>query len=309
MIALTGYSGFVGRRLLESLTKNECLLLGRNKANDDYNFCEVDLATVHKLDLLESLKPVNTLIHMAARVHVMNETANKPLTEFRTINTQATIELAKKAAEAGVKRFIFLSSIKVNGEKTANSLRFTVQDKRAPAGAYGMSKAEAEQQLILLGKQTGMEIVIIRSPLVYGEGVKANFASLMNLVNKGLPLPFRLITHNKRSLVSVYNLIDLIRVCIKHPKAANQLFLVSDDNDLSTAQMIELMAKVQRKKNIALPVPAWCFTLVGKLLNKNDVIERLTGSLQLDISHTKNTLGWTPPHSVEHGFTLAAKQK
>jgi nucleoside-diphosphate-sugar epimerase len=309
MIALTGYSGFVGQKLLESLNKKECLLLGRNNLNDDYNFCEVDLAIVHKLDLLESLKPVNTLIHMAARVHVMNEKASNPLTEFRTINTQATLELAKQAAEAGVKRFIFLSSIKVNGEKTVNNLLFTGQDKREPADAYGMSKAEAEQQLIILGKQTGMEIVIIRSPLVYGEGVKANFASLMKLVNKGLPLPFRLITHNKRSFVSVYNLIDLIRVCIKHPKAANQLFLVSDDNDFSTAQMIALMVKVQGKKNIALPVPVWCFTLVGKLLNKNDVVERLTGSLQLDISHTKNTLGWTPPHSVEHGFRLAAKQK
>jgi UDP-glucose 4-epimerase len=309
MIALTGYSGFVGQKLLENLTANECLLLGRKNLNNDYRFCEVDLELVHKLDLLESLKPVNTLIHMAARVHVMNETANNPLAEFRAINTKATLELAKKAAEAGVKRFIFLSSIKVNGEKTVNNLLFTGLDKRAPADAYGMSKAEAEQQLIILGKQTGMEIVIIRSPLVYGEGVKANFSSLMKLVNKRLPLPFRLITHNKRSFVSVYNLIDLIRVCIKHPKAANQLFLVSDDNDFSTAQMIALMAKVQGKKNIALPVPLWCLTLVGKLLNKNDVVERLTGSLQLDISHTKNTLGWTPPHSVEHGFRLAAKQK
>jgi len=309
MIALTGYSGFVGERLLENLTTNECLLLGRKNLNSNHSFCEVDLEFVHKLDLLESLKPVNTLIHMAARVHVMNETTNNPLAEFRTINTQATVELAKQAAEAGVKRFIFLSSIKVNGERTVNNITFTEQDKRTPTDAYGISKAEAEQQLILLGKQTGMEIVIIRSPLVYGEGVKANFASLMNLVNKGLPLPFRQITYNKRSLVSVYNLIDLIRVCIKHPKAANQLFLVSDDNDLSTAQMIALMAKVQGKKNIALPVPFWCFALVGKLLNKNDVVERLTGSLQLDISHTKVTLGWTPPHSVEHGFALAAKQK
>jgi nucleoside-diphosphate-sugar epimerase len=309
MIALTGYSGFVGQKLLENLSTNDCLLLGRKNLNSNYSFCEVDLERVHKLDLLESLKPVNTLIHMAARVHVMNETANNPLVEFRTINTQATLALAKQAAEAGVKRFIFLSSIKVNGEKTVHNLMFTGQDKRAPADAYGISKAEAEQQLIILGKQTGMEIVIIRSPLVYGEGVKANFASLMKLVNKGLPLPFRLVTHNKRSFVSVYNLIDLISVCIEHPKAANQLFLVSDDNDFSTAQMIALMAKVQGKKNVALPVPVWCFTLVGKLLNKNDVVERLTGSLQLDISHTKNTLGWTPPHSVEHGFRLAAKQK
>jgi len=309
MIALTGYTGFVGQKLLQKLSNDECLLLGRNRLKDgDYNFCEVDLEFVHKLDLLESLKAVNTLIHMAARVHVMNETANNPLAEFRAINTQATLELAKKAAQAGVKRFIFLSSIKVNGEKTANNLVFTGKDKPAPADAYGISKAEAEQQLIILGKQTGMEIVIIRSPLVYGEGVKANFAALMKLVGKGLPLPFRLVKNNRRSLVSVYNLIDLIAVCIKHPKAADQVFLVSDDNDLSTAQMIALMAKVQGKNNIALPLPIWCFALAGKLLNKNDMVERLTGSLQLDISHTKSTLDWAPPHSVEHGFRLTVKK-
>jgi nucleoside-diphosphate-sugar epimerase len=309
MIALTGYSGFIGQKLLENLSKNECLLIGRNNPNDNYNFCEVDLELVHTLDLLEFLKPVTTLIHMAARVHVMNETANDPLTEFRTINTQATVELAKKAAEAGVKRFIFLSSIKVNGEKTVNNLVFTAQDKSAPVDAYAISKAEAEQQLTVLGKQTGMEIVIIRPPLVYGEGVKANFSALMKLVGKGLPLPLRLVTNNRRSLVSVYNLIDLITLCIKHSKAANQVFLVSDDNDLSTAQMIALMAKVQGTKNIALPLPIWCFALAGKLLNKNNMVERLTGSLQLDILHTKNTLDWTPPHSVEHGFRLTVKQK
>lgn len=309
MIALTGYTGFIGQKLLEQLSKNECLLLGSDKLNGDYRFCEFDLAAINKPDLLESLKPVSTLIHMAARVHSMNETASNPLVEFRAINTQGTLELAIQASKAGVKRFIFLSSIKVNGERTLNKILFTGLDKPAPEDAYGISKAEAEQQLISLGEQTGMEIVIIRPPLVYGEGVKANFASLMKLVATGLPLPFRSIKNNQRSLVSVYNLIDLITVCIKHPKAANQIFLVSDNHDLSTSQIIALMAQVQGKKNIALPVPLWCFKLVGRLLNKMDVVERLIGSLQLDISHTKNTLDWAPPHSVEHGFSLAVKRE
>ncbi len=194
-----------------------------------------------------------------------------------------------------------------NGESTTGQQAFTAFDTPRAEDPYGISKYEAEQQLLELGKETGMEIVIIRPPLVYGKGVKANFYSLMELVDKGFPLPFRSIKNNKRSLVSVYNLVDLIKVCIEHPKAANQVFLASDDHDLSTAEIVALMAKVQGKKNVALPVPLWCFKLVGKFFNKADVVDRLTGSLQLDISHTKNTLNWAPPYSVEHGFKLAAK--
>ncbi len=200
-----------------------------------------------------------------------------------------------------------MSSIKVNGETTTGKQPFSAKDMRMPEDPYGISKSEAEQQLLELGEQTGMEIVIIRPPLVYGEGVKANFASLMKLVGKGLPLPFRLINKNKRSLVSVYNLVDLIQVCIEHPNAANKVFLASDDHDLSTAEMVALMAKVQGKPNLAIPVPLWCFKLAGKVFDKQEVIDRLTGSLQLDITHTKNTLNWTPPYTVEDGFNLAAK--
>lgn len=308
MIALTGYTGFIGQKVLSALNDKPCLLLGRTHFKIDYPFSELDLADIDKANLLESLKPVTTLIHLAARVHVMEELATEGIAEYNAINSQATLTIAIQAAKAGVKRFIFLSTIKVNGEITSAETSFTALDKPAPEGAYGISKAEAEKQLIELGKKTGMEIVIIRPPLVYGEGVKANFASLMNAVANGIPMPFRLIKNNRRSLVSVYNLVDLIKVCIDHPKAANEVFLVSDDHDLSTAQMIVLMNKALGKNNISLPVPLWCFTLVGKLLNKNDVVERLTGSLQLDISFTKTTLGWSPPYSVEHGFRLAAKQ-
>lgn len=308
MIALTGYTGFIGQHLLELLNTTDCLLLGRNLLANYSHFDEFDLSQTNDLDLVSKLSKVDTLVHIAARVHIMSDDATDPLTEFRAINTDGTLNLAKQAAQAGVKRFIFVSSIKVNGESTTSKNPYTALDVPKPEDPYGISKAEAEQQLLELGKQTGMEVVIIRPPLVYGEGVKANFASLMRFVGKGLPLPLRLMKNNKRSLVSVYNLVDLIKVCITHPKAANQVFLASDDHDLSTAEMVALMAKVQGKKNFALPVPVWCFKLAGKLLNKSDVIDRLTGSLQLDITHTKNTLGWKPPYSVEHGFKLAAKK-
>lgn len=305
-LLITGYSGFVGSLLCKELKSTHQLhLLGRKDSDCGVVFkSNIDKDS----NFSESLTGVNCVIHSAARVHVMNDNSTDPLAQFRAVNTFGTISLARQAAQAGVKRFIFVSSIKVNGETTSGKQPFTSKDKRMPEDPYGISKSEAEQQLLELGKQTGMEIVIIRPPLVYGEGVKANFASLMRLVGKGLPLPFRLITKNKRSLVSVYNLVDLIKECIDHPNAANQVFLASDDHDLSTAEMVALMAKVQGKPNLAIPVPVWCFKLAGKLLGKQAVIDRLTGSLQLDITHTKNTLNWSPPYSVEHGFNLAAKK-
>ncbi|MBB1399437.1 SDR family oxidoreductase [Pseudoalteromonas sp. SG44-8] len=305
-LLITGYSGFVGNNLVEQLQGNYQLnLLGRKQSNFGNIFTHnLDSSSLYN----EALVNVDVVVHCAARVHIMDDVASDPLNEFRAVNTHGTLNLAKQAAAAGVKRFIFLSSIKVNGESTSDQASFTASDKSAAEDPYGISKAEAEQQLLDLSKQTSMEVVIIRPPLVYGEGVKANFASLMRFVGKGLPLPFRSIKNNKRSLVSVYNLVDLIRVCIEHPKAANQVFLASDDHDLSTAEMVALMAKVQGKKNFALPVPVWCFKLAGKLLNKSDVIDRLTGSLQLDISQTKNTLDWKPPFSVEYGFKLAAEK-
>jgi UDP-glucose 4-epimerase len=307
-VLLTGYSGFVGSQLLNTLNSAYTLsLLGRTPpTNVDFDFHQSELNELS--DFSESLCGVNTVIHCAARAHIMNEESQDPLTEFRKVNTQGTLNLATQAASAGVSRFIYISSIKVNGESTKEGRPFKFDDKHNPSDPYGLSKSEAEIALLELGQITGMEIVVIRPPLVFGEGVKANFAALLKLVGKGLPLPFRCITQNKRSMVSVYNLVDLIKTCIEHPNAANQVFLVSDDNDLSTAEMVALMAKVQGKRNFALPVPVWLFNLAAKLLNKQDVMSRLTGSLQLDIEHTKKTLNWQPPYSVEHGFKLAVKK-
>ncbi|WP_125717075.1 UDP-glucose 4-epimerase family protein [Pseudoalteromonas rubra] len=304
-ILITGYSGFVGSYVAHSLhSEHELKFLGRKPS---------DLAPVYKSSIdatseyTEALKDVEVVIHCAARVHVMYDKEADPLAKFREVNTDGTLNLARQAAAAGVKRFIFLSSIKVNGESTTGRKPFQSQDAAAPIDPYGISKAEAEAGLIALGQTTGMEVVIIRPPLVYGKGVKANFASLMRLVGKGFPLPFRLIHRNKRSLVSVYNLVDLIKVCIDHPNAANQIFLVSDDHDLSTAEMVSLMAMAQGKKHVSLPVPVFLYEVVGKILRKQDVIDRLTGSLQVDISFTKERLDWKPPYSIEDGFKRTSR--
>ncbi|WP_394180958.1 UDP-glucose 4-epimerase family protein [Marinomonas posidonica] len=308
-ILLTGATGFVGKQLYSVLIKShQVLSVVRDKRSADFGEC-VEISEIDKKTQWgDAFTGVSCIIHLAARVHIMNDSSSDPLAEFRAVNTDGTLNLARQAAEAGVKRFIFLSSIKVNGESTSDRKPFTAFDVRRPEDPYGMSKSEAEEQLLALGKETGMEIVIIRPPLVYGEGVKANFASLMKLVGKGFPLPFRAITQNKRSLVSVYNLVDLIKVCIDHPNAANQVFLVSDDDDMSTARMVDFMAKAQGKANLSFPVPVWCFKLAGKLFKKEAIVDRLVGSLQLDIEHTKKTLDWVPPYSVEHGFKLAAKK-
>lgn len=305
-ILLTGANGFIGSHLLPELN-NQVVILGRTPLlGSQHEFFQSELN--NRADYTIALNGVTHVVHCAARVHIMDDKSANPLDEFRAVNTIGTLNLATQAAQAGVKRFIFISTIKVNGESTTGRNPYNAFES-APEDPYGISKAEAEQQLLALGHKTGMEIVIIRPPLVYGEGVRANFASLMKLVNKGFPLPFRAINKNKRSLVSVYNLVDLIKVCIEHPSAANQVFLVSDDHDLSTAEIVKVMAEVQGKSNVALPVPPALFSLVGSILGKKDVVDRLIGSLQVDITHTKNTLNWSPPYSVEDGFKLSVKFK
>jgi len=304
-ILLTGGSGFLGRHLITSLVyqnKYDIKLLGRNVSvfSSDKPLFISPINSIGNYSL--ALKNVETIIHCAALVHIINVDSMHSLNDFREVNTKGTLNLARQAVEAGVKRFIFISSVKVNGENTHRGQAFTNIDKACPEDPYGISKADAESELKQLSEETGLEVVIIRPPLVYGEGVKANFAALLNLVTKKIPLPFGLINENRRSLVSVYNLVDLIEKCIHHPNAANQTFLVSDDHDLSTTEMVKLMAKVQGVKPWILPVPVWTLKLLGNITGKSDVISRLTDSLQIDITHTKVTLDWTPPFSVEEGF-------
>jgi len=304
-VLITGGTGFVGSVLMKELKKNSNLNVF-SAVRKVRTSIDEDVIVVGDIDGFTDysavIKDVDIVIHCAARAHIMRDESAEPLVEYRKVNVEGTLNLAKQAVKAGAKRFIFVSSIKVNGERSLLGEPFKHGDICNPLDYYGVSKSEAELQLIDLSNATGLEVVVIRPTLVYGPGVKANFASLMNLVSKGIPLPFGCITQNKRSLVSVTNLVDLIITCIDHPKAANQVFLVSDDHDVSTSEMVHEMAKALDKPSMQLPIPIWCYKLAGKLFNRSDVVDRLTGSLQVDISHTKQTLGWKPPQTLQEGF-------
>ncbi|HIH0818805.1 TPA: UDP-glucose 4-epimerase family protein [Vibrio cholerae] len=306
-ILLTGATGFVGQHIFKAIDKKFATVVFGRKRSNDYlgEFIEYDLKNTPDEGL--NLQGIDVVIHSAARAHIMHDASLDPLAEYLLVNTEATLTLAKSAAKSGVKRFIFISSIKVNGESTSGRMPFTSSDQPCTSDHYGQSKLEAENRLKDLAAKTGLEVVIIRPTLVYGLGVKANFASLMKLISKGMPLPFGCITKNKRSLVSVDNLVDLIITCIDHPKAANQVFLVSDDHDVSTSEMVRELAIALEKTTWQLPVPIWCYKLFGKLFGKSDIVDRLTGSLQVDISHTKETLGWKPPQTLQEGFKQTAQ--
>ncbi len=309
-VLITGATGFVGSVLMAELKKNSNVNVfsAVRKVNTSIDDDAIVVGDIDgSTDYSAAINGVDVVIHCAARAHIMSDESTEPLVEYRRVNLEGTLNLAKQAIKAGVKRFVFVSSIKVNGEHSLLGKPFRYGDISNPLDDYGVSKSEAELQLIELSNATGLEVVIIRPTLVYGPGVKANFASLMNLVSKGIPLPFGCITHNKRSLVSVNNLVDLIITCIDHPKAANQVFLVSDDHDVSTSEMVHEMAKALDKPSMQLPIPIWCYKLAGKLFNKPDVVDRLTGSLQVDISHTKQTLGWKPPQTLQEGFKQTAQ--
>ena len=293
IISITGGTGFVGSRLIERLkqTNSEVSRLRREMhLNGGPEWC------------IE--KKFDVVIHTAARVHVMNEMASDPLVAFRMANVEATLNLARKAAAVGVKRFVFISSVKVNGEFTPPGRAFTEADAPNPQDAYGLSKHEAEQGLRQLATDTGMEVVIIRPPLVYGPGVKANFAALMRAVQRGWPLPLGAV-HNQRSLVALDNLVDFIVTCISHPQAANQTFLVSDGQDLSTTELVRGMAHAAGVPARLLPMPVWALQAGATLLGKGDAVQRLCGNLQVDISKARSLLGWMPPVSVEEGLRRA----
>jgi nucleoside-diphosphate-sugar epimerase len=234
----------------------------------------------------------------------MHDTEVDPLTAFHAVNVQGTLNLACQAAAAGVKRFVFISSVKVNGECTQSVRAFTEADAPNPQEAYGRSKHEAELGLRQISADTGMEVVIIRPPLVYGPGVKANFAALMKAVQRGWPLPLGAV-HNQRSLVALDNLVDFIFTCTTHPQAANQTFLVSDGRDLSTTELVHGLAQAARVPARVLPVPVWVLKTGAALLGKSDAMQRLCGSLQIDISKARRLLGWVPPVSVEEGLRRA----
>lgn len=298
MIALTGGTGFLGEALLNTLADKKVKCFGRQIPHkvlqDNFYQGTIDART----DFSAFLKNANVVIHCAARVHIMNDSSPNPLEDFREVNTYGTLNLARQAAEAGAKRFIFISSIKVNGESTEPGSPFKPDDSFVPSDPYGQSKYEAEIGLRKIAEKTGIEVVIIRPPLVYGPGVKANFESMMKWVNKGVPLPLGGIKKNRRSLVSLDNLVDLITICIEQPNAANQTFLVSDDDDISTSELLSRIAIALDCPNRMLPIPGSWLTLAARLIGKQAIAQRLCGSLQLDISKTKELLNWKPPYST-----------
>jgi UDP-glucose 4-epimerase len=236
----------------------------------------------------------------------MHDGATDPLAAYRLVNVEGTLNLARKAAATGVRRFVFVSSIKVNGEATQLGHPFNADEAPAPLDPYGVSKFEAERVLRALEAETGMEVVIVRPPLVYGPGVKANFASMVRWVERGVPLPLGAI-HNARSMVALDNLVDLLMLCIKHPAAAGQTFLVSDGEDVSTTELLRRTAQAMGKKPLLVPVPAAVLELGAALLGKRAVAQRLCGSLQVDIEKTRNLLNWTPPLTLDQGLRKAVE--
>lgn len=314
-VLVTGANGFVGRSLVLRLaTRTGCQ----------------PVAAVRTLPSCESVSPIDAavggavryvalgdltgkefnpklfdgvyaVVHCAARVHVMRNREMNPLTAFRAVNVDGALQLAKQAASAGVKRFVFLSTIKVNGEMTAPGASFQACDAPAPEDAYGLSKLEAERGLLQLAAETGMEVVIIRPPLVYGAGVKGNFASMIRLIEKGIPLPLGAI-HNRRSMVGIDNLTDLIIRCLEHPAAVNQVFLAGDGQDLSTTELIRALGMAMNKRVRLVPVPAAILVLAARLVGKRAVAQRLLGSLRVDITKASELLDWRPRYSVEEGL-------
>ncbi len=301
-IMLTGATGFIGQALIaELLAKNYTVIAAVRRFSPQLPTSVRQIETgdlANPLLEISDLNTVDTLIHLAARAHIMDESASNPLAEYRKINTTATINLALQAAEAGVRRFIFISSIKVNGEATLPDTPFTCDIASTPTEPYALSKYEAEQGLLSIARSSALQIVIIRPPLVYGPGVKANFLSMIRWLDKGLPLPLGAI-NNKRSLVALDNLVSFICHCINHSKAANDLFLITDGEDISTTQLARKIAKALGKKAILLPVPVSWMMFVARLIGKQAIATRLFGSLQLDSSKATETLDWKPVTTLD----------
>ena len=302
-ILITGSTGFVASALREKLVDHEVVMTVRNRNGflTEKNIFDKNIS--REEDFLDCLDGVDVVVHAAARVHQMRDRSLDPLADFMEVNCHGTLNLARQAIVAKVKRFIYISSIKVNGENTGEKAHFRFDDAHNGIDPYGISKSEAEKGLLQLAGQNNIEITIIRPPLIYGPGVKANFRSLIKLASLNLPLPLGSI-NNKRSFVAMDNLVSLIIKCLDHPSAANQVFLVSDDEDVSTSQLIEIITAAHGKTSSLFSVNLDLLKMIAKIIGKKDAFGRLTNNLQVDIEHTKNTLDWKPIMTI----TEAIKQ-
>lgn len=303
---VTGANGFVGKVLCSELRANGLTVRAAVRTE---NFSDSDVVRVGALDeqtdWTNALLGVDVVIHLAARVHVMTDKASNPLAEFCRVNVAGTENLARQAVLAGVKRLVYVSSIKVNGEATMGSDVLSETSSPNPQDPYGVSKYEAEQALQRVAAETGLEVVIVRPPLVYGAGVKGNFAQMLKVLARGIPLPLASV-NNRRSLIYVGNLVDTLILCATHPKAAGQTYLVSDGEDISTPDLLRELGDAMGHPARLLPCPQALLTLAGRMTGKADQIERLLGSLRIDSGKICRELDWTPPYTLPQGLQLTA---
>ena len=308
-VLVTGATGFVGTALCEMLDRRGYTVRAAQRVLQPRAGQAFDAVAVGEIgpstDWNAALEDVQAVVHLAARVHVMRETATDPLSEFRYLNVGATENLAHRAAAAGVKRFVYVSSIKVNGESTKEKA-FTASAVPRPEDAYAQSKLDAERVLLEIGNRSGIEVVIVRPPLVYGPGVKGNFLSLLRWIKCGLPIPLAR-CNNRRSLVGITNLADLLIRCVSHPAASNKIILAGDGEDLSTPELIQRLARVLGQQVRLLSVPTSWLRFASYALGRPGVYERLCSSLQIDIAETKLLLEWRPPLTVNEEFERTAR--
>lgn len=301
-VLITGANGFVGRAACRRLRADGLAVVAAMRQPDG----SADAVPVGDIDgdtdWTSALAGVDAVLHLAARVHVMNERSADPLAEFRRVNVQGTLRLAQQAVQAGVKRLVYVSSVKVNGEQTEPGRPFAATDAPAPVDPYGVSKFEAEQGLRALSQATGLELVIVRPPLVYGPGVGGNFARMVRWLRRGVPLPFGSITTNRRSFVALDNLVDLLRLCMVHPAAVGQILMASDGEDLSTAALLRRLGAALDLPVRLLRVPPGCLELVAQVAGREEVALRLLGSLQVDRGPTERLLGWRSVISVDEAL-------
>jgi nucleoside-diphosphate-sugar epimerase len=309
-VLITGSGGFIGRALCTRMLAEGWQVRGTVKSESDSNRLPegIEAVSIGSIDSDtkwdDALRGIDKVVHLAARVHVMDDTAANPLEAFRKVNVAGTKQLAQSAVSAGVRRFVFMSSIKVNGEGRATA--YTENDEETPEDPYGTSKWEAEQELCKISRMTGLETVILRAPLVYGPGVKANFHNLLKIVDRGIPLPLAGI-NNRRSLIFLDNLVDAIIHCIGHIKVAGHIFLISDGENVSTPELIRKIASALGKPVRLFYIPHFLMRMAGKFIGKSAAIERLFGSLTIDSTKIRKEIGWKPPYTMEYGLKETAK--
>lgn len=306
---IVGANGFVGKVLCKELVKRGQIFRAAVRS-ENFPTGNVEAVRVGPIDgrtnWSDALRDIDVVIHLAGRAHVMRESSDDPISEYRKVNLHGSANLAEQAALAGVKRLVYASSIKVNGESTRADSKFTETDRIDPQDPYGVSKSEAELALHRIASITNLQVVIIRPPLVYGEGVKGNFAQMLKVLARQIPLPMASV-RNRRSLVYVGNLVDALIACATHPAAAGQTYLVSDDEDVSTPDLLRLLGKAMARPARLFPCPPTVLKLAGRLTGKSNQIERLLGSLQVDSGKIRRELNWTPPYSLQQGLQATAE--